>query len=49
MTISPDEHELRTGRQLGTRGARGSVMDSLTRAQAGDYIVELVELVSRRT
>ena len=49
MAISPDEHELGTRRQLGTRGARGSVMDSLTRAQAGNYIVELVELVGRRT
>ena len=49
MAISPDEHELGTGRQLGTRRARGSVMDSLARAQAGNNVVELVELVSRRT
>ena len=49
MTISPDEHKLGTGRQLGTRRARGSVMDGLTGAQAGDYIVELVELVGGGT
>ena len=49
MAISPDEHELGTGRQLGTRRAGGSVMDGLTRAQAGNDVVELVELIGRRT
>ena len=48
MSISPDEHELGTGRQLGTRGARGRVVDGLARAQAADYVAELVELVSGR-
>ena len=47
MSISPDEHELGTGQQLGTRRARGRVVDSLARAQAADYVAELVELVSR--
>ena len=49
MAISPDEHELGTRRQLGTKRAGGGVMDSLARAQAGNYVVELVELVSRGT